>query len=140
MVKITGADKHRRRLEAMRAPEAKRRIAKVLFWGAQQIQLEAQLSITAGSVSGKGHVASAPGEPPNRDTGALDSQIETTEDPGNLRAQVTSNAPHAGDMEFGNSRVEARPYMAPAAEKKREAIIERMGQTLRAIARKGANP
>lgn len=138
MVKVTGADKHRRRLEAMRSPDAKRKIYRALFWGAQQIQLEAQLSITEGSVSGKNHVPSRSGEPPNRDTGALDSQIETTGEPERLRARVTSNAPHAGDMEFGNSKVEARPHMAPAAEKKREEISRRIGQTLSAIARKGA--
>lgn len=138
MVKVTGDAAHRRRLERMRSPEAKAKIYRALFWGAQQIALEAQLSITEGSVSGKGHVASRPGEPPNRDTGALDSQIEVTGEPGRLRAQVTSNAPHAGDMEFGNSKVEARPHMAPAAEKKREEISRRIGQTLSAIARKGA--
>lgn len=138
MVKVRGDKKHAKRLEAMTSPEAKRKIYQALFWGAQQIQLEAQRSITAGSVSGKGHVPSLPGQPPNRDTGALDSQIETTGEPARLRASVTSNAPHAGDMEFGNSRVEARPHMAPAAEKKREEITRRIGQTLAGIARKGA--
>jgi hypothetical protein len=130
MVKITGRERHSRRLAAMRNPEARAKIYRALFWGGQQIQVEAQTSITAGSISGKGHIPSRPGEPPNADTRALDTQIETTGDPGRLRVQVTSNAPHAADMEFGNSKVEARPYMAPAAQKKRRAVADRIVQAI----------
>lgn len=90
-------------------------VEKALFVGGELIQTEAQLSITRGAVSGKNHVPSAPGEPPNNDTGDLAGKIETTRS-GPLRVRVTSNSDHAM-IEFPTSKVAARPYMRPARDK-----------------------
>jgi HK97 gp10 family phage protein len=81
------------------------------------IRAEAFRSISAGSVSGKKHKPSAQNTPPNRDTGVLQAHLRA-ELVSPLEAQVSSEAPYASALEFGTSRMEARPYMRPARDKK----------------------
>jgi len=120
---MKGKDRHMRRLKTLSADAAK--VAnKVVYVGADMIRAEAFQSISRGAVSGKNHVPSAPGEPPNRDTGHLQSQIETSQ-PEFLVAQVTSSAEYAKDLEFGTSKMAARPYMRPARDKM-EPTIQRL--------------
>lgn len=102
----------------MASEAAHRRRMQTLYVIGQRIELDAELSITTGSVSGAGHVASAPGEPPNRDTGLLDTSIETTF-AGENQVHVTSNAPYSAALEFGTSKMAERPFMRPAVEKNR---------------------
>lgn len=123
MGKVSGVDKHRARMLKLAGPEFDNLVGRALFVGAQSIQVAAQLSITEGSVSGKNHVASLPGEPPNNDTGVLANNIEATQvEP--LRSQVTSSAPYAVELELGTSKMAARPYMEPAAQRERPQIVE----------------
>jgi HK97 gp10 family phage protein len=96
-------------------------INKALFVGAELIVTEAQLSITRGAVSGKNHVPSKPGEPPNNDSGVLAGDIEATQ-PLPLTARATSEAPYAAALEFGSSKMEARPHMRPARDKMKKAV------------------
>lgn len=118
---LKGVKAHVRRLNALASATAEKEIGKALFAAGEMIQVEAQRSITAGAVSGKAHVPSAPGEPPNNDTGVLANNIETTQ-PARTRVQVTSSAPYSADLEFGTSKMAARPFMRPARDaKKREA-------------------
>lgn len=114
MARRKSIDKLLRTVYAHAVPE----VTKALFAAGEMIAVEAQISITAGAVSGKFHVPSAPGEPPNNDTGVLAGNIETNQI-GLLRVEVSSNAPYASDLEFGTSKIAARPYMAPAANLKR---------------------
>jgi hypothetical protein len=123
MAKITGHLKASARLHATGSKEAIEDVGRALFVGADIIKAEAQHLITEGSVSGKNHVPSLPGEPPNNDTGVLKSHIEATQT-APLRAQVTSSAKYAVPLEFGSSRgLEERPYMRPATRNKREEVI-----------------
>ena len=123
-----------RRLQDGAAKAANR----VVYVGADMIRAEAHRLISAGSVSGKNHVPSKPGEPPNRDTGALQAGLETTQ-PGPLVAEVRSNAAHAAPLEFGTSKMAERPYMRPARdakapdiqrlfEKEIDELVQRSGQ------------
>lgn len=124
---LKGARAHIRRLQALASPAMTEAVSKALFAGAERIQVEAQLSITRGSVSGKGHVASKPGEAPNQDSGVLAGNIETTQ-PGPLRVRVASEAPYSAPLEFGTSKMAARPFMRPARDAKRaevKALVER---------------
>lgn len=123
MVKITGRKSVSDRLRRMSGPDLAQHVGQALFVAGQEIEIEAELSITRGSVSGKHHVQSRPGEPPNNDTGILAGNIETTEiSP--LRVEVSSNAPYAAALEFGTSKMAARPYMRPATQVKRERVLE----------------
>lgn len=107
-------------------------VGKALFVAGQEVQIEAQLSITRGAVSGKGHVPSKPGDPPMNDTGVLANGIETNMT-GPLAVEVSSNAPYAAALEFGTSKMLPRPYMRPAARKKRQDI----GKLVAAAVRRG---
>lgn len=122
-----------------------REVSKALFVGGERIQVAAQISITSGAVSGSKHIASAPGEAPNNDTGVLANNIETVlKEP--LVVEVSSNAPYSAALEegssrsagvtarpgtkragpvryeFGDSKTEARPFMAPARDAERAAV------------------
>ena len=115
------------KLDGLAGRRAIEGVGRALYWGAQQIQAEAQHLITEGSVSGKNHVPSLPGEPPNNDTGVLKSGIEAVQT-GPLSAEASSNAPYAVPLEAGASSINLlpRPYMGPATRNKRKAIIERV--------------
>lgn len=65
---------------------------------------------------GKEHTASAPGEAPAVDTGILMGQIDVKVD-SPLQARVGTNNEYAEHLEFGTSRMEPRPFLAPAFEK-----------------------
>jgi HK97 gp10 family phage protein len=111
---VKGKDAHIRRLRNLTKVE--RAANRVVMAGAEMIRAEAHHSISAGSVSGKNHIPSAPGEPPNRDTGVLQANIETLQ-PGALVAEVRSSAEYAAALELGTSKMAARPYMRPARDK-----------------------
>lgn len=118
-------------------PEAIREISRVLFEGAEDIVTTAQISITAGAVSGKGHVASKPGEAPNNDEGTLANNLEATQ-PSALRARASSNAPHSQPLEDGTSKMAARPFFQPAINEARPRIQKKLNQAMRrALAKAG---
>ena len=114
---MKGRDAHRQRLKKLSGPDVVKAAGRVLYVGADMIRSEAFRSISAGSVSGKGHVPSNPGEPPNRDTGVLQAHLRA-ELVAPLEAQVTSEAPYASALEFGTSRMEARPFLRPSRDAK----------------------
>lgn len=127
MAKITGADKHKRRLQRLRGPRMIDGVTRALYGGAQDIQVDAQISITTGAVSGKNHVPSAPGTPPNNESGVLAGNIEATTT-GPLKAETSSNAPYATAQEMGSESqgLPERPYMRPAAKRGRPKVHKRV--------------
>ena len=114
MVRQTGVKRHLRRLQNMRGIELVNEMDKQVFYFAGRIRAEAQHLITAGSISGAGHVPSKPGEPLNEDTGQLRQGIAERKT-GPMMAVVESTAPYAVVLEVGGSKVAPRPYMSPAA-------------------------
>jgi HK97 gp10 family phage protein len=114
-----------KRLKAITSPRAKKLLGGALKEAGDLIGTYAQKLITTGSVSGKEHVVSAPGEPPQNDSGVLANNIEVSPpiiSGGEIDVTITSNAPYATALEMGTSRMEARPYFRPARDaKKREA-------------------
>lgn len=120
MAKVSGRDRYTRMIKRI-GPEAAGEVGKVMFALGEAVQVDAQISITTGAVSGKGHIPSRPGEPPNNDTGVLASNIETVSK-GLLEVEVSSNAPYSAALEYGTSRMEERPFMRPALAKNRKLI------------------
>lgn len=100
---IKGADAHLKRLRAISGPAMQREAGKLVYTLADRHATEAALSITAGAVSGKNHVASLPGEAPNADTHLLDRSIHA-EKTGPLTAQSVADAPYAAALEGGSKR------------------------------------
>jgi HK97 gp10 family phage protein len=115
-MKVRNRSKMDKRFRDFGGPPIDRAINAALFEAADEVRAEAQRSITAGSVSGKNHVASKPGEPPHNDTSVLRNNIETSQ-PRPFVARVSSEAPYAADLEFGTSKMAERPYMRPARDK-----------------------
>lgn len=132
MAKITGADKVKQRLTRMAA--SRTLTDRALYAAGQLIEIEAEISITRGSVSGKGHVPSKPGEPPNADTRLLDTSIDTVVVRPN-RVDVVSNAPYSAALEFGTSRMSERPFMGPAARAKTKEAVDLVVRAVKASAR-----
>ena len=114
---MKGRDAHRQRLKRLSGPDVVKAAGGVLHVGADMIRSYADHSIVAGSVSRDYHVPSNPGQPPNNDTDTLRNGIKNRM-VAPLEAQVTSEAPYAAALEWGTSRMEARPYMRPARDKK----------------------
>ena len=121
-------NKHSDRLKRMTQQTAKE-LAKALYKGDQLIELDAERSITAGTISGKNHVPSLPGQPPNADTRFLDGNIET-EIGGPTLVTITSKAPYSAALEYGTSKMAARPFMRPATEKHRKDVIRLVGDAV----------
>lgn len=132
MAKITGADKVRQRFTRMAASRSL--TDRALYAAGQMIEIEAELSITRGSISGAGHIPSKPGEAPNADTRLLDTSIDTIV-VGPNRVDVVSNAPYSAALEFGTSRMEARPFMGPAARAKTKDAVDLIARAVKASAR-----
>lgn len=132
-----GLDKHRRRLKALASPEVVRLAGAVVYEGADMIRAEAFRMVSAGSVSGAGHIPSRPGEPPNRDTGTLQANFEALQT-GATSAEFRSRAPYAGALEFGTSKMASRPYVRPARDKMAPKIRARFAEQLdRLVKRSG---
>ena len=67
------------------------------------------------------HIASKPGDAPNKDNGDLIKYLIVSKVKGNTRkgysAYVKSLAPYSMDLEYGTSRMAARPFLRPALAK-----------------------
>lgn len=136
MARVRGAREHSLRLQRMGGAGKGGLLGQALFAAGEKIQVEAQLSITRGAVSGKNHVPSKPGEPPNADTHRLADNIETLQ-PEPLRVEVSSNAPYAVELEYGTSKMAERPYMRPATQKMRAEVVELVGKAMAHVTRGG---
>lgn len=131
-VTFVGLDELRRKASA--APELfKREVAKALYVGAIQVEKEAKQSILSGGKSGRiytrrtvTHQASAPGEAPASDTGRLVGSIHTDLDTASLTSTVKASTKYATPLEFGTSKMAARPFMFPALEKSKQFISDRL--------------
>lgn len=115
---IKFADQHLKRLRKM-TTGMRKEAQKLVYTLADMHATEAALSITSGSVSGKNHKPSSPGQPPNADTHGLDRSVHV-EQSGPLVAQSVADAPYAVDLEWGTQNMEERPFMRPAAKKVRK--------------------
>ena len=104
----------------------------VIVGGAQLIRGEAIKSIQSGPKSGRiyekynprrTHKASAPGQAPASDTGNLIRNIVVKQENPDL-VKVESNAIYSSFLEFGTSKMLARPFLFPATERSRKKIAQ----------------
>lgn len=131
---MRGRKAHIARLKKLTSPATLMLVEGALFAGGQKIQVEAQISITTGAVSGKNHVPSKPGEPPNADSHQLSDGIITRRVRA-LTVEVASTAPHARiEWDWGN--VAARPYMRPARDKMKGEIVRDVEKALSVAVRR----
>lgn len=102
---------------------------KIVGYGLQEIRGIAVKGILAGNKSGRTytrggvtHTASAAGEYPASDTGFLASNIHISRSPSGLSGAVESRANYSEALEFGTSKMAARPFLQPSAEEVRPKI------------------
>lgn len=126
---MTGRKKHIDRLRKLSGNDVIRVCGQAAFEGANTIRAEAFRLVSAGSVEGKNHAPSRPGEPPNRETGDLQSGFETQQT-GRTTAEFRSEAAHGRPLEFGTSRMAARPHVRPARDNKLKQVNERFAELM----------
>jgi len=94
---------------------------------ANSIRNNAVEAIMRGQKSGRmygNHRASAPGEAPATDTGALVRSIRVEHTPGTGTARVVVGAEYAAKLEFGTRTIAPRPFLRPAVAKTRRQMPE----------------
>jgi phage gpG-like protein len=74
---------------------------------------------------------SAPGSPPNTDTGTLVKSIGFEIDKEKLKGRVGTNLKYGAWLEFGTSNIAARPWLRPAFMKHQKAIVEALKKALK---------
>jgi HK97 gp10 family phage protein len=102
-------------------------VKRIIETGANMVRNTAVKSIQSHQSQGAtygGHTASLPGNPPNSDTGFLASNIFIDKDNDGEGASVESRADYSNALEFGTSKMAARPFMQPALEENRRKIIQ----------------
>ena len=130
-VKVTGLKKAQDALKKLEK-DLEQPFREIILGSAQLIRGEAIKSIQTGPKSGRiyekynprrTHKSSAPGQAPASDTGNLVSQIRVRQkNPDEV--VVESNALYSSFLEFGTSKMLARPFLFPATERSRPKIVQ----------------
>lgn len=131
-IEIQGLDQAIKDLEAIKT-ETLAAVKQAVLAGALMVESEAKTSIAHGSHTGHiyvdgniSHQASAPGETPATDTGALISSIQHWVSDDGLSIAVGSNLEYSSYLEFGTMHILPRPYLQPATDLNRDAIVARI--------------
>ena len=130
-IKVTGLKKAQDALKNLEK-DLEQPFREIILGSAQLIRGEAIKSIQTGPKSGRiyekynprrTHKSSAPGQAPASDTGNLVSQIRVRQkNPDEV--VVESNALYSAFLEFGTSKMLARPFLFPATERSRPKIVQ----------------
>ena len=102
------------------AAELPEMAAAVTLRTAYAIQADAQTSMKGG---GTPHEPSAPGEPPHVDTGFLKSSILAGR-MGATNAEVSVGAEYGIFLEYGTTKMAARPFLLPAVRRHEAEFVE----------------
>lgn len=142
-VQIEGLDRIGKATERVKQAVAKE-IKIGLFASAKHVEREAKESILNGEKTGRiykrrtvVHRASAPGEAPASDTGRLVNSINAEVVSSGFEATVKAGGgavKYARMLEFGTSKMAARPFMFPALERSKGWIRERLNRAVRKAA------
>lgn len=138
-IQITGLDRLASKSQLV-AKIAAEEVNKALYVSAKQVEKEAKQSILSGDKTGHtytrgnvAHRASAPGEAPASDTGRLVNSINTEVSKSALESTVSAGSgavKYARMLEFGTTKMAARPFLFPALEKSKPFIRARFDQAL----------
>lgn len=111
--------------------KAVRGVKKVVYTATQYVASEAKQSILQNPRAGREVVrynpkrtvrTSAEGDPPASDTGNLATLISTEVRADGMSGKCISKASYSKALEYGTSKMAARPFLQPAAEKTRPLI------------------
>ena len=122
MAKITDSG-FARRMRKMTSPAATSLTDQALYAAGDLVKVEMQNLIVRGSISGAGHVVSNPGDPPNADSRDLDTKMQVVRR-GKGRVDAEAYSDHAVPLQFGTSKMEARPFADVAARNKKAEAVD----------------
>lgn len=125
-VTLSGAGRLAARLDRL-ADQVEWAVQAAIEEGAHDLRREARELL---DVAGHGE-ASAPGEPPRRQTGTLRDSLTVALAPDRLSARVGTDLDSGAHLEFGTQAIAPRPWLAPAAENARPKIQARIEEAVR---------
>jgi HK97 gp10 family phage protein len=81
-----------------------------------EADIKASLGTICQAYAGTGGEHSRPGEPPHKETGELQASVGhvVQAEPLEIKLRLYADAPYAAYLEFGTSRMRARPFLRPA--------------------------
>jgi HK97 gp10 family phage protein len=122
---VRGGDQLRRNLDRLAGAERRR---------AQQDGLGAGIGVleTYVKVSLRGPSPSSPGEPPGLDIGNLLGSV-LVDEVTPTQAILGVHAEYGEHLEFGTSRMEARPFLRPALDEHEAEIVQAVRDTVAAF-------
>jgi HK97 gp10 family phage protein len=132
-IRLEGSEQLQRELRRL-SGDLREEAGKAVLATAVEMRADIVKSIQQGPASGRTyekykprrtHTASAPGQPPMSDTGRLANSI-TFDRLGDLTASVGSVLNYAAWLEYGTSRMAARPFFRPAVERMRPKYIGKL--------------
>lgn len=135
--KVKGGKALRDALSSM-STEVHAEAGKAVLGSAVELRADVVKAIHSGPASGRvykksnpsrTHQASAPGQAPQTDTGRLDNSI-FFDKVGDLSAVVGSSVTYALYLEYGNSRMAARPFFRPAVERMKPKFQSRLERAI----------
>jgi HK97 gp10 family phage protein len=141
-IRLEGSEQLQRELRRL-SDDLREEAGKAVLATAVEMRADIVTSIQRGPASGitykksnptRTHTASAPGQPPMSDTGRLANSI-TFDRVGDLTATVGSALNYAPWLEYGTSRMAARPFFRPAVERMRPIYIGKLEDIIRRAAR-----
>ena len=136
-IRLEGSEQLQRELRRL-SGDLREEAGKAVLATAIEMRADIVKSIQRGPASGRTykksnptrtHTASAPGQPPMSDTGRLANSI-TFDRLGDLTASVGSALNYAPWLEYGTSRMAARPFFRPAVERMRPKYIGKLEELI----------
>jgi HK97 gp10 family phage protein len=137
-IRLEGSEELQRQLRRL-SDDLRDEAGKAVLATAVELRADIVRSIQRGPASGitykksnptRIHTASAPGEAPMSDTGRLANSI-TFDRIGDLTATVGSQLNYAPWLEYGTSRMAARPFFRPAVERMTPMYIGKLEDIIR---------
>ena len=141
-IRLEGSEQLQRQLRRL-SGDLREEAGRAVLATAVEMRADIVQSIQRGPASGvtykksnptRTHTASAPGQPPMSDTGRLANSI-TFDRLGDLTATVGSALNYAPWLEYGTSRMAARPFFRPAVERMRPKYIGKLEDIIRRATR-----
>ena len=132
-------DELERKIRKRLLTDVKKKVSANVFRSVNLVRNTAVESIARGAKTGtlyrkynpnRTHRASAPNQPPATDTGFLVQNIvpDMTVGKDVVEGTIISQAPYSAFLEFGTSKMAARPFLQPALEQNRRKINRIFGE------------
>ena len=131
---VIGGDKWLKRLR--NAAKVERTMDQWANESAAELAQEARILVDTDGIPSPNHIVSAPGNPPNSDSGALSASIQPVDLPEPGHAAISVGEEYGLYLELGTSRMAERPFMRPATAIMRKPLLIDAARRVRDVIRK----